>query len=267
METQRLEYNINISEIRRVWHHIAPKWERPYFEKRHCHGLLLFMSGNIECDFKSFTLNIHSGDIVKLPKNLPYSGKRLSEEQVSCIIIDFDTAEETELENFDIPFVYSPDKNSKIKEKFFDLLMIYNKELLNRQLLLKSELYELFGSLTIESSLKAKKKNSDILSYITQNIGKCELNCKSICGHFFISESTLLRNVLAATGLTPKEYICAERIQLAKNLLVFCRNKKINEIAHECGFASQYYFSNCFKNHTQMSPSEYREQNSNSSAI
>lgn len=53
MEPQRLESNINISEILRVWHHVAPKWERPHFAKRHCQGLLLFLSGHIECGLVS----------------------------------------------------------------------------------------------------------------------------------------------------------------------------------------------------------------------
>ncbi|MBR5553441.1 MAG: helix-turn-helix transcriptional regulator [Clostridia bacterium] len=267
MEHQRLESNINISEILRVWHHIAPKWERPHFTKRHCQGLLLFLSGHIECNFESFKLDIRSGDIVKLPKSLPYSGKKLSDEPVSCIIIDFETFEENELENLDIPFIYSDKKNKTITAKFFDMLKKYESEIDSRQLTMKAGLYELFAIISREAESKCKKGDSDILNYIKENLGSKELNCKSICEHFFISESTLLRSVLASTGLTPKEYICTERMRLAKKLLIFCRNKKVYEIANECGFVSQYYFSNCFKNHVKMSPSQYREHNPNSSAI
>lgn len=59
------------------------------------------------------------------------------------------------------------------------------------------------------------------------------------------------------TGLTVKEYVRRERLNLAKHLL---RNTEhsISEIAIETGFTTQAYFANTFHHEFGISPSDYR---------
>ena len=253
--------NINIKDVTRVWHHIAPDWSRPHFEKRHRQGLLLFLGGHIECDFGAFKKEIRGGDIVKFAKSLPYSGRRLTDEAVSCIIVDFETFEEDELEKFDIPVVYKPHSLSEYLKQFFDLAELYKESTPNHQLLLKSSLYRILGMITEELDSAGNDKNADITKYIMKNLQNRSLGCKSICAHFFISESTLLRSFVHSTGYTPKEYICVQRIEKAKKLLVHDCEKTVKNVSEECGFASQYYFARSFKNITGMTPTEYRKRN------
>ncbi len=66
------------------------------------------------------------------------------------------------------------------------------------------------------------------------------------------------RRFRAALGVTPFEYLAALRIKKAQQLLTDTE-LPLRAIAAECGFASEYYFSNFFKKHCEMSPSTFRK--------
>lgn len=61
-----------------------------------------------------------------------------------------------------------------------------------------------------------------------------------------------------ATGIPPLKYLETVRIEHAQRLLVGS-NLKICDIAEDCAYSNQYYFSLAFKRVTGVSPSEYRE--------
>ena len=63
----------------------------------------------------------------------------------------------------------------------------------------------------------------------------------------------------AVMGVTPQQYLLAERIRRAKILLAESE-KPISEIAYECGFASQSHFSLRFRELTYCTPGEYRRR-------
>jgi AraC family transcriptional regulator len=61
-----------------------------------------------------------------------------------------------------------------------------------------------------------------------------------------------------STGMTPHQYLIAQRIERAKHLL----NKPeltITFVALECGFANQSHFAKCFRQYTGMNPKEFRK--------
>lgn len=60
-------------------------------------------------------------------------------------------------------------------------------------------------------------------------------------------------------GITPSEYLLEQRIILAKKLLRL-NNSSLSEIAIQCGFGSQGYFSYVFKNYTGITPKKYRDK-------
>lgn len=60
-------------------------------------------------------------------------------------------------------------------------------------------------------------------------------------------------------GITPSEYLLEQRIILAKKLLRL-NNSSLSEIAMQCGFGSQGYFSYVFKNYTGITPKKYRDK-------
>ncbi len=74
-----------------------------------------------------------------------------------------------------------------------------------------------------------------------------------------ISPQYLSRLFKKHIGKPLQEYIQDERIFKAKKMLQF-NCSAISAIAEECGFSSATYFSYVFKQHTGMTPAEYRAQ-------
>ena len=60
-----------------------------------------------------------------------------------------------------------------------------------------------------------------------------------------------------STGVSPQKYLEGLRIRHAKYLLAK-GEKELAEIAYECGFSSQAYFSALFKRETLLTPKEFR---------
>lgn len=59
-------------------------------------------------------------------------------------------------------------------------------------------------------------------------------------------------------GMSLSEYISVERIRFAQRELIYTQ-KPYNEIAMSLGFSSQSHFGKVFKQHTGMTPGQYRE--------
>ena len=55
-------------------------------------------------------------------------------------------------------------------------------------------------------------------------------------------------------------YIQQLRLDYAANLLIEQPDKSIIELANECGFSSNTYFSDCFRLHFGMSPTDFRKE-------
>ena len=60
-------------------------------------------------------------------------------------------------------------------------------------------------------------------------------------------------------GKTPLQYLLQVRIRQARYLLAKS-DKTLSEIAYECGFSSQAYFTEQFKKHTYTTPGQYRKR-------
>ena len=59
--------------------------------------------------------------------------------------------------------------------------------------------------------------------------------------------------------MTLREYVEDRRIRKAVNLLVET-DLTLSEIAYECGFSSQSYFSYAFKKKMNLTPREYAKE-------
>ena len=246
-----------IKEIVNVYHIEQSDWERNFFSPREFDGIVLFTEGEIEYTFPDKTLVTKKGDMLFLPGNVPYSGKKHSE-QVSFFVIDFRTLNKNDFENFGAPCVIKCDTYNNVLSEFSKALDIWEKQTTGTEFLLKSVLYFLLGtSYPREIKTNGTSPIGEILSYIGENLSDTELSVKKICENFFISESQLRRNFLKLAGTGPNEYISTLRINKAKSELSYT-SKSISCISSECGFSSQYYFSRCFVKSTGMTPSKYR---------
>jgi AraC family transcriptional regulator len=93
-----------------------------------------------------------------------------------------------------------------------------------------------------------------IHSHLTQN-----LSLEAIATTVGMSQYHFSRVFKQTTGITLWQYVVQQRIQLAKRLLKQL-NLSIVEVSNYLGFSSQGQFTNFFRKHTGVTPTQYRQQ-------
>ena len=96
-----------------------------------------------------------------------------------------------------------------------------------------------------------------IKKYINENY-RSPLSLDLLRNHFFCSRATVINSFQKRYGLGINRYITTVRIGHAKELLAFSR-RSVKEIALDCGFSDQNYFSKVFLKETGQTPTEYRK--------
>jgi len=100
-----------------------------------------------------------------------------------------------------------------------------------------------------------------VKSVILKNIAKSELNSALIADAMNLSQRQLNRKVNSVIGIDTASYIRQMRIIKAQELLLETEDP-VGDIGYNCGFESNSYFSKIFKQHTGLTPSDYRRQHS-----
>lgn len=95
---------------------------------------------------------------------------------------------------------------------------------------------------------------NEILAYIRSNLSE-DLSLEALAEKFFLSTSYLCRIFREATGTTTHKYICAQRITLAKELLV--AGASVTSVCAECGFRDYSNFIKVFTKNVGISPKRY----------
>lgn len=119
-----------------------------------------------------------------------------------------------------------------------------------------------------ESINTTSSKIYSITSYI-HNHYKEELSLEILAKKFYVSTYYLSHLFKEVTGFTLINYIQMTRIRNAQQLLLFT-DKKITDIAEECGFTSFSQFNRVFNKFCHTSPRNYKLQgnlNSNFTAV
>lgn len=108
---------------------------------------------------------------------------------------------------------------------------------------------------------KVSKDVAYIIDYINAHI-QDKLTINVIAEGVNSSKTTITKKFKEETGLTINDYIINKRIEVAKNMLKHTTHS-ILYISDFLSFSSQSYFQNCFKKFVNMTPLEYRKNNSN----
>lgn len=85
-----------------------------------------------------------------------------------------------------------------------------------------------------------------------------QFSSKVLAEKMFMSISQLNRRLTAATGHASYHLIAKTRIEAAKEKLAN-EDKAISQIAAECGFYDTSHFSRTFKQHTKVTPTQFRK--------
>ena len=108
------------------------------------------------------------------------------------------------------------------------------------------------------SGYKASNTNSMIeraIEYINENLTQ-DLSLQSVSKELSVSPIYFHNVFKTSVSKTLRDYVEQQRIKKAINLLQ-TTNLTLTQIAFECGFSSQSYFSYVFKRRMKQSPREY----------
>jgi AraC-like DNA-binding protein len=84
-----------------------------------------------------------------------------------------------------------------------------------------------------------------------------QLMCGELAGHVGVSERTLRRRFVVATGHSPRQYLIQQRTAAARRLLAET-DMPIKQIAEELGYKDVFFFTRQFTRATGVPPGEYR---------
>jgi signal transduction histidine kinase/ligand-binding sensor domain-containing protein/DNA-binding response OmpR family regulator len=100
------------------------------------------------------------------------------------------------------------------------------------------------------------------INLVKENISNPDLNIEEMSTELGMSRVHLYRKLKALTNQTPSEFV--RTIRLKQSAYLLSQHKlNISEVAYAVGFSSHQYFTNCFQNYFNMSPTEYSMKEKN----
>ncbi|ERM84564.1 hypothetical protein P872_24405 [Rhodonellum psychrophilum GCM71 = DSM 17998] len=103
-----------------------------------------------------------------------------------------------------------------------------------------------------------KKFNKAFTSLVEENLSNPHFGVNEICKEIGLSRGQLYRKTKTVLGYSVNDYITKVRLKKAKYLLIN-DSGSIADISFKVGFSTAAYFSTVFKNAFGITPSEYRE--------
>lgn len=111
-----------------------------------------------------------------------------------------------------------------------------------------------------ESSVKTENKQTGLIQetaeHIRKNINE-DINLKSLSEKAGMSATTFYRYFKREMGMSPIEFILAEKVKYAKSLLKH-PGIQVNEVCYMTGFEDCNYFIRLFKKHEGITPKQYQ---------
>lgn len=96
-----------------------------------------------------------------------------------------------------------------------------------------------------------------LLDHVEQIWRHSDIKIDDIGKHLGLSRSQLYRKMQEIAGISPNAFLKKYRIYNALQLLRL-KTKNISEVAFECGFVSPSYFSKCFQDTFNITPSQFQ---------
>lgn len=232
---------------------------RQMIKNRYSDCFVYVLSGKAEYVFDGKVAIIEPGDIVYLAHHSDYH-IHVTDKNYTFIFIDFffDNPAQQIFENE----VYKSEALYALEnrfEKFYHLWAVGN---FSERVYCKSILYQIYSQL-IQSSLamyissKNRTTITKTVEYISTHLDETGLTVQALSRKCGISEVHFRRIFHQIYNTSPVKFITNLRLKKAKELLID-NTVRIGDIARQCGFENQYYFSKVFKSETHLTPSEFR---------
>ena len=112
----------------------------------------------------------------------------------------------------------------------------------------------MIAAITYRNNQKTMNLVNDVKDYINRHL---DTSLNEIAEHFFHSPNYLSNIFSKEAGITIKNYMIAERIERAKELLLHS-DKSVGAIAAEVGYKNTQHFSTVFNKHVGVTPTAFR---------
>ena len=96
-----------------------------------------------------------------------------------------------------------------------------------------------------------------VIRYVREHLTE-EITMNDVAAAAFLSPNYLAHLVKKETGKTFTEIVTERRLEKARELLM-SSGARISEIAHQCGFTDEAYFTRRFRQWFEISPRQWRE--------
>ena len=191
-----------------------------------------------------------AGDITFIPQNADYD---VEYDGGKCLVFHLSDCNYTEPENFSVKrFAFykalAEETMSEWKTKFCANGV-------------KSAVYRILQLVNDEFS-SAEEQAEDrcftaCLQYVRENFRSGNLSLSELCRKFYISEASLRRKFRRYCNLSFKQYLMRLRFDNAFTMLGEGKHS-VAEVARQCGFEDEKYFSRAVKKKFGISPSALR---------
>lgn len=163
----------------------------------------------------------------------------------------------------EIPVFFETTKADIYKSLFSVMINHYNAFSQKEDIMIQSKVLELIYTISTDKEIQFRKSKSNsysliiekTLNYIDEHLTE-ELTLENMAELNALSPIYFHNIFKTATGKTLRTYVEEQRIKKATNLLL-TTNYTLTQIAYECGFSSQSYFSYVFKRKMKCTPREY----------
>jgi AraC-like DNA-binding protein len=135
-----------------------------------------------------------------------------------------------------------------------DNLLLQRKKLFNK-LVNKKTAIELSPATVVVTS-GDENFLKEVIAIVEEKMIDPGFNLEIVAENLKMSRSTFYKKFKSLTGILPVEFVRDMRLQRARQYLDG-GNTNIAEVAYLSGFSSPKYFSTCFREKYQVSPSDY----------
>ena len=168
------------------------------------------------------------------------------------------------LQEYKIPFVFSPKEKKSFYKLFFEIIDIFIEKKRGYALKYKARMIELLSLLAEqfygeekEVYSVAEDRAKTVKEYMESNFQQA-ITLDVLAKQFYVNKFTLERSFLKAYQTGVMSYYKKLRVAYAQNRLKTTA-KTIGQIGEELSFADVFTFSRFFKKQTGVSPSAYRK--------
>lgn len=226
-------------------------------------GDIFFVNSNVLHSMRNST---HSGKAVF--KSMAFHGSIISEKTTSIFYIKY-LLPILSSRNFREYVITKVNRyNPSIRDMLIEIWNLMSSEPADYEIQVRTELSNIFCVLNkLQKKIEEthplqmpnyllEKRVQVLLDYIHTHYND-KITIEELARTASISKTEVLRSFKIIVGMSPINYLNSYRLQRAAHMLIDT-NKSIQEIAEDCGFNDNSYFSKLFKKKYSITPHDYR---------